>query len=114
MQAAVQGRVAILLVHSRKKRIEEGLDYNKVARATAGFTGAELMNLMNTAAIVAVRRGAKIVTQADVFQVRSPVLTSNHKAIKCITVISAAIQSVGGAEKATLKQTVVQLERCSR
>ena len=67
----MQGRVGILQVHSRNKKIEEGLDYHKVARATAGFTGAELMNLMNTAAIVAVRRGAKIITEADVFQVCS-------------------------------------------
>ena len=65
----LQGRVGILGVHSRNKKVEEGLDYHKVARATAGFTGAELMNLMNTAAIVAVRRGAKIITEADVFQV---------------------------------------------
>ena len=67
----MQGRVGILGVHSRNKKVEEGLDYHKVARATAGFTGAELMNLMNTAAIVAVRRGAKIITEADVFQVGS-------------------------------------------
>lgn len=65
----MQGRVGILKVHSRGKKIEEGLDYNRVARATAGFTGAELMNLMNTAAIVTVRRGAKVVTEADIFQV---------------------------------------------
>ncbi len=69
MHVVVQGRVGILLVHSRNKKVEEGLDYHKVARATAGFTGAELMNLMNTAAVVAVRRGAKIVTEEDVFQV---------------------------------------------
>ena len=55
-------------VHARGKKVEDGLDWHKVARATAGFTGAELMNLMNTAAIVAVRRGAKIITEADVFQ----------------------------------------------
>jgi SpoVK/Ycf46/Vps4 family AAA+-type ATPase len=67
----LQGRVGILGVHARNKKVEEGLDYHKVARATAGFTGAELMNLMNTAAIVAVRRGAKIITEADVFQVDS-------------------------------------------
>ncbi|BDA40994.1 ATP-dependent zinc metalloprotease FTSH, chloroplastic [Coccomyxa sp. Obi] len=64
----LQGRIGILKVHSRNKKIEEDLDYHKVARATAGFTGAELMNLMNTAAVVAVRRGAKIITEADVFQ----------------------------------------------
>ena len=66
---AAQGRVGILQVHARNKKVEEGLDYHKVARATAGFTGAELMNLMNVAAVVAVRRGAKVITQADVFQV---------------------------------------------
>ena len=65
----MQGRIGILKVHSRNKKIEEGLDYHKMARATAGFTGAELMNLMNTAAVVAVRRGAKIITEADCFQV---------------------------------------------
>ena len=67
---AMQGRVGILHVHARNKKVEEGLDYHKVARATAGFTGAELMNLMNVAAVVAVRRGAKVITQEDVFQVR--------------------------------------------
>ena len=65
----LQGRIGILKVHARNKKIEEGLDYHKVARATAGFTGAELMNLMNTSAVVAVRRGAKVITEADVFQV---------------------------------------------
>ena len=50
-----QGRVGILKVHARGKKIEPGLDFDKVARATAGFTGAELMNLMNQSAITAVR-----------------------------------------------------------
>lgn len=72
----MQGRIGILKVHARNKKIEEGLDYHKVARATAGFTGAELMNLMNTSAVVAVRRGAKIITEADVFQVPFHVLSS--------------------------------------
>ncbi len=65
-----QGRVGILHVHARGKKVEDGLDWHKVARATAGFTGAELMNLMNTAAVVAVRRGSKIITEPDVFQAR--------------------------------------------
>jgi len=42
-------------VHSRGKKIEPDLDFDKVARATAGFTGADLMNLMNQSAITAVR-----------------------------------------------------------
>lgn len=50
-----QGRVGILHVHARNKKVEEDVDFDKVARATAGFTGADLMNLMNQAAIMAVR-----------------------------------------------------------
>ena len=52
---------------------------SKVARATGGFTGAELMKVMNTAALVAVRRGATLITLDDCFQVssRNPALHAN-------------------------------------
>eukprot|EP00803_Ostreobium_quekettii_P010009 evm.model.scf_768.7 EVM.evm.TU.scf_768.7 scf_768:46516-52162(+) len=50
------GRIEILKVHARGKKLEEGLEFSKVARATAGYTGADLMNLMNQSAIVAVRQ----------------------------------------------------------
>ena len=78
LMTGLQGRIGILKVHARNKKIEEGLDYHKVARATAGFTGAELMNLMNTSAVVAVRRGAKIITEADVFQVGASCLSPDE------------------------------------
>ncbi len=64
---SVQGRIDILKVHARGKRMEEGLNYDKVARATAGFTGAQLMGVMNRAAIMAVRRGAPAIAEEDVF-----------------------------------------------
>ena len=44
------------------------MDYAKVARATAGFTGAELMNLMNQAAILAARQGQPCIAEAEVFE----------------------------------------------
>mgnify|MGYP002631347938 FL=1 len=62
------GRAAILRVHARGKRVERAVDFDRVARAAAGFTGAMLMNLMNSAAIVAVRRGGTAVAEADIFQ----------------------------------------------
>ena len=65
----VQGRIGILEVHARDKELEEGIDFHKVARATAGSTGAELMNLMNQSAIVTVRQGRQKITQADIFEV---------------------------------------------
>lgn len=64
----VEGRVEILKVHSRDKKIGEDLDYGRVARATAGFTGAELMNLMNQSAIIAARQGQPAIGNAEVFE----------------------------------------------
>eukprot|EP00884_Botryococcus_braunii_P011923 jgi/Botrbrau1/20731/Bobra.0058s0059.1 len=64
----LEGRMAILKVHSRDKKVSPEINYNRVSRACAGFTGAQLMNLMNVAAIVTVRRGGPVITEADVFQ----------------------------------------------
>ena len=65
----MQGRIGILQVHARGKLLEADIDFRKIARATAGSTGAELMNLMNQAAIVTVRQGRETITQDDIFEV---------------------------------------------
>ena len=59
------GRVAILKVHLKKIKTIEGIDPEEIAGLTPGFTGADLANLVNEAAIVATRRGAKSVTLDD-------------------------------------------------
>src|SRR5579863_8231849 len=59
------GRVQILEVHSRKIRMAPGVDLETVAALTPGFTGADLANLVNEAALLATRRGADSVTLAD-------------------------------------------------
>ena len=59
------GRLEILKVHVAKIRLVAGVDLDQVAGLTAGFTGADLANLVNEAAIVATRRGAEAVTLAD-------------------------------------------------
>ena len=61
----LQGRVAILKVHGRHVHIDADVDWNAIARATAGASGAELANIVNEAALRAVRQGRKTVTQAD-------------------------------------------------
>lgn len=60
------GRAAILRVHLRKVRVDPALDVDAVAGLTPGFTGAELANLVNEAAIRATRRDAEAVTMADI------------------------------------------------
>ncbi|NLT08482.1 MAG: ATP-dependent zinc metalloprotease FtsH [Ruminococcus sp.] len=59
------GREAILRVHSHKIRTEPDVDYNSIARATAGASGAELANIINEAALRAVRNGRNLVNQSD-------------------------------------------------
>ena len=51
----LQGRQEIYAVHARGKKIAAGLSFERIGRATAGFTGADIMNLMNQAAIQTVR-----------------------------------------------------------
>lgn len=66
----LQGRAEILKVHSRDKRLAKEVDLRRVARATAGSTGADLMNLMNQSAILAVRAGRNAILETDILQVR--------------------------------------------
>ncbi len=62
----VAEREEILKVHSAKKKLAEDVDLNKIARTTAGFTGADIENLMNEAAIEAVNNNRQFITQKDV------------------------------------------------
>ena len=61
----LQGRVAILKVHARDVKMESGVDFETIGRATSGASGAELANIINEAALRAVRMGRSEVTQSD-------------------------------------------------
>ena len=61
----LQGRVAILKVHGKHVHVDGDVDWDAIARATAGASGAELANIVNEGALRAVRQGRKTVTQAD-------------------------------------------------
>lgn len=62
----VRGRIAVLKVHSRKKPLGEDVDLEKIGKITAGFTPADLENLMNEAAIYAARADRRFITQEDI------------------------------------------------
>jgi len=61
----LDGREAILKVHARDKRLAPGVQLRQLAQATAGFSGADLANVLNEAALLAARRGAEEISQAD-------------------------------------------------
>jgi len=61
----IDGREAILKVHSRNKKLAKDVDLRKIAAVTAGFSGADLANVLNEAALLAARRKAKEISQRD-------------------------------------------------
>src|SRR5579872_5579231 len=70
----VKGREQILKIHARKVQVEADIDLRTVARGTPGFSGADLANLINEAALFAVRGGRQVVTNGDLDQARDKVL----------------------------------------
>lgn len=62
----INGREEILKVHARNKPLEESVDLSQVAKTTAGFTGADLANLLNEAALLAARRGKNLIGMEDI------------------------------------------------
>ena len=81
----VRGREEILRVHARKKPIGPDVDFRTVARITAGFTGADLENLLNEAAILAVRSKHNVITMADVNEGITKVIMGPQKKSRLVT-----------------------------
>ena len=103
----LKGREEILKVHARKIRLNDQVDFGKVARMASGASGAELANIVNEAALRAVRSGRRYVTQADLeesievviagYQKKNAILTDQEK-------ITVAYHEIGHALVAA-KQT---------
>jgi len=75
----VAGRVRILKVHSRGKTLGSDVDFEKVARRTPGFTGADLQNLMNEAAIMAARRDLKEISKEEIADALERIIAGPEK-----------------------------------
>ena len=75
----LQGRLETLKVHTRKIKLAEDVDLNKIAQATAGAVGADLANLVNEAALRAVRQGRKAVNQEDLMVSFETVIAGTEK-----------------------------------
>nr|WML55883.1 FtsH5 [Ipomoea batatas] len=75
----VAGRVRILQVHSRGKALAKDVDFEKIARRTPGFTGADLQNLMNEAAILAARRDLKEISKDEISDALERIIAGPEK-----------------------------------
>ena len=113
----VKGREQILRIHARKIALDPQVDLRQIARGTPGFSGAELANLVNEAALFAVRSGRELVTDWDLDQARDKVLMgaerkslsmSEHERVTCAyhesghAVVAALLPSADPLHKVTI------------
>jgi cell division protease FtsH len=113
----VRGREQILRIHARKVAVDAKVDLRQIARGTPGFSGAELANLVNEAALLAVRGGREVVTDDDFDQARDKVLMgaerksltmSEHERITCAyhesghAVVAALVPNADPLHKVTI------------
>ena len=80
----IKGRVEILKVHARNKPLEETVDLETVAKSTAGFTGADLANLLNEAALLAARKGKKLIGMEEIEEANIKVIVGPQKKSRVI------------------------------
>ena len=81
----IKGREGILKVHARNKPLGEDVDLTTIARATAGFTGADLENLMNEGALLAARENRRFITMEDLHQSMIKVIAGPEKKSRVVT-----------------------------
>ena len=103
----LQGRLDTLKVHTRKIRLSDDVDLRKIAQATAGAVGADLANLVNEAALRAVRKGRQLVTQDDLLVSFETVIAGTEKKNTVLTDMEkrlVAYHEVGHALVAALEK----------
>jgi len=100
-------RTAILVVHARDKKIADDVDFGAVSRGTPGFSGADLANLLNEAAIVAVRHDREVISAADLDEARDRILLGRRDASNALLPDekrSVAVHEAGHALVAVLSE----------
>ena len=113
----LKGREEILKVHAKKVKIAPGVDFNTVARMASGASGAELANIVNEAALRAVRAGRKSVTQADLeesievviagYQKKNSILTDQEKCIVAYHEIGHALVAAKQTHSAPVQKITI-------
>ena len=84
----IRGREEILKVHARKKPLSEDASLSDIAKATSGFTGADLENLLNEAALLAARANQRFITMADLHEAMMKVIAGPEKKSRVVTPLS--------------------------
>lgn len=113
----LKGREEILKVHARKIKVADNVDFNKIARMASGASGAELANIVNEAALRAVRDGRKFATQAELeesievviagYQKKNAILTDKEKRIVAYHEIGHALVAAKQTNSAPVQKITI-------
>ena len=113
----LKGREEILKVHARKIKVADNVDFNKIARMASGASGAQLANIVNEAALRAVRDGRKFATQADLeesievviagYQKKNAILTDKEKRIVAYHEIGHALVAAKQTNSAPVQKITI-------
>ena len=113
----LKGREAILQVHAKKIKVAEDVDFNKIARMASGASGAELANIVNEAALRAVRDGRRFATQADLeesievviagYQKKNAIMTDEEKKIVSYHEIGHALVAAKQTNSAPVQKITI-------
>ena len=113
----LKGREEILKVHAKKIKLADNVDFNKIARMASGASGAELANIVNEAALRAVRNGRKIVEEADLeesievviagYQKKNAILTDHEKHIVAYHEIGHALVAAKQTNSAPVQKITI-------
>ena len=113
----LKGREAILRVHAKKVKISDDVDFGKIARMASGASGAELANIINEAALRAVRSGRKFATQADLeesievviagYQKKNAILTDAEKRVVACHEIGHALVAAKQSNSAPVQKITI-------
>ncbi len=110
----VMGREEILKVHSRKKPLADDVDLKKIAKVTIGYTGADLENLMNEAAIFAARRNKKQIDSEDIEDANLKVMMGAEKKSRVITEKEKRLTAYHEAGHAVLSRLIDSKQKVHR
>lgn len=113
----LKGREEILKVHAKKVKLDETVDFNKIARMASGASGAELANIVNEAALRAVRENRRFVTQADLeesievviagYQKKNAILTDQEKKVVSYHEIGHALVAAKQSNSAPVQKITI-------
>ena len=114
MRPDIKGREAILQVHAKGKPLASDVDLNEIAKMTPGFTGADLANLLNEAALLAARRGSKEIIYTDISEAVFKVVIGTEKKSRIINDKEKRLTAYHEAGHAIVLRSVSETDRVER